>query len=147
LVGWIRADNVPSAEVTNELARLSNENRELRSQLSSQRGEFNGLAFDELIKILRNDKVPEESRGLVATLPNAGGVPHEVQEIYFNNYYQEIKHQGDVFEVLSIPLATQPVERSDIIYKLVDRFHFRDPPDYNEGDHPSWGRSEATKRS
>jgi hypothetical protein len=26
------------------------------------------------------------------------------------------------------------------------RFHFRDPPDYNEGDHPTWGRSEATKR-
>jgi hypothetical protein len=55
LVGWIRADEVPGAEVTIELARLSNENRELRSQLSSQKGEFNGLAFDELIKILRNE--------------------------------------------------------------------------------------------
>jgi len=32
LVGWIRADEAPSAEVTNELARLSIENRELKEK-------------------------------------------------------------------------------------------------------------------
>jgi hypothetical protein len=120
LVGWIRADEVPGAEVTIELARLSNENRELRSQLSSQIGEFNGLGFDELIKILRNDKVPEEGRGLVTTtIENFRVLPRDLQEIYFNNYYQEIRHQGDVFEILSLPLATQKVMRNDTNDKLI----------------------------
>jgi hypothetical protein len=123
LVGWIRANDVPGAEVTNELARLSQENRELRSQLSSQKGEFNGLTFDELINILRNDRVLEEERGLVTATTTYVGLaprfPRDVEEVYFKNYYEEIRHQGDVFEILSLPLATQVLKRNNANEKLI----------------------------
>jgi O-phosphoseryl-tRNA(Cys) synthetase len=52
LVGWIRADEAPSADVMNELARLPQENRELRSKLSAQSESFDGLTFDEVVQLL-----------------------------------------------------------------------------------------------
>jgi Domain of unknown function (DUF4062) len=104
LVGWIRADDVPGAEVTNELARLSNENRELRSQLSSQKGEFNGLTFDELVQLLRNDIVPEGPRSFIFnTIADPSTLPNDIKETYYDNF-DNIRHLGDVFEYLSVPI-------------------------------------------
>ena len=56
LQGWIRAEEAASPEALNELARLSKENSELREKLSASRAEFNGLRFEELVKILSEDK-------------------------------------------------------------------------------------------
>jgi hypothetical protein len=53
LVGWVRGDEVSSAETANELARLSRENRELRTQLATLGESFEGLSFAELAKLLR----------------------------------------------------------------------------------------------
>jgi len=50
LVGWIRADEAAKPEVTNELAQLSQENRELRSRVEN--ATYAGLGFAELCKML-----------------------------------------------------------------------------------------------
>jgi hypothetical protein len=40
-----------------------------------------------------------------------------------------------VHHTIFAPLA----ERFSAQHQVLVRFHFRDPPDYNEGDHPTWG--------
>jgi hypothetical protein len=57
LQGWIRGEAAVNAETTNELARLSSENRILREQL--KRGSFeslDGLTFTEMVQLLRDDE-------------------------------------------------------------------------------------------
>ncbi len=57
LVGWIRGDEGVGGVVTEELARLSRENAELRKQIV--REDFDGLSFDEMISLLRQRKLDE----------------------------------------------------------------------------------------
>jgi hypothetical protein len=99
---------VPGAEVTNELARLSQENRELRSQLSLQKDDFNGLTFDELIKLLRNDSIPADKSAFVWNSVTQDFLPPDVAKSYSGNP-QAIRHLGDAFEFLSFKLATGKV--------------------------------------
>lgn len=51
LIGWVRGDEAADPEVMNELARLSQENRELRA--SAVRGEtFDGLTLEEIVRLM-----------------------------------------------------------------------------------------------
>ncbi len=64
-------------EVTNELARLSRENSELREELAAHKVSFGGLAFDDFVRLLHQDKLDFESKGEVKdafqyTLRNCG---------------------------------------------------------------------------
>jgi len=54
LVGWVRGDQGTNPAVTDELARLSKENAELRSRLAAVRpqGLTLGLDFDELLSLV-----------------------------------------------------------------------------------------------
>lgn len=71
LIGWIRADEATTPEVTNELARLSGENRELRGQLRSAES-FDGLEFEDLTKLLGERRISKnELKDLPALPPDA----------------------------------------------------------------------------
>jgi len=122
LVGWIRADDAPSSEVTNELARLSQDNRELRLQLTRQQDDFNGLTFDELIRTLRKDQLREEAQRVAIWMAGDPGIlPKDVAEIYLSNYGQNVRNLGDAFELLSFPIATGGVkwERNELMNSLI----------------------------
>lgn len=56
LNGWVRAEEAISPETANELARLSKESNDLREKLSASRVEFNGVSFEDFVRILREDK-------------------------------------------------------------------------------------------
>jgi hypothetical protein len=56
LIGWVRADEATNPEVMNELARLSGENWELRSQMKSAES-FDGLEFEDLVRLLEGRKL------------------------------------------------------------------------------------------
>jgi hypothetical protein len=55
LIGWVRGDEAAKPEVMNELARLSQENHELRAKAASDT--FDGLTYDELIRYLEQHKI------------------------------------------------------------------------------------------
>lgn len=61
LAGWVKvkSDELTTAEVTNELARLSKENNLLRSRLEALRDDYDGLSFEELVKALRETPPPD----------------------------------------------------------------------------------------
>ena len=56
LVGWIRADEAAKPEVTNEIARLSRENRELRAN-APDLATYGGLSYDDLCELLTQTDV------------------------------------------------------------------------------------------
>lgn len=69
LKGWVRGEDAASPQVMNELARLSEENRELRA--ASQTETFDGLSFEELIGLLRQRQLdPSESLALEQRFPS-----------------------------------------------------------------------------
>jgi hypothetical protein len=52
LIGWVRSDEAANPEVMNEFARLSHENRELREQMKASEELFDGLPFDQFVRLL-----------------------------------------------------------------------------------------------
>lgn len=59
LVGWVRGNEAANPETTNELARLSSENRELRAKVSGSGDTFSGLSLDDLVRLLSEHKVSQ----------------------------------------------------------------------------------------
>jgi hypothetical protein len=59
LIGWVRGDEATNPETTNELARLSAENRELRQKGAADNG-FSGLSLDELHRLMSEHQVSAE---------------------------------------------------------------------------------------
>lgn len=59
LKGWVKADDTDYSSISEELARLSKENSELKSQLASINGEYkiNGIGVGEIIKMLKDEEV------------------------------------------------------------------------------------------
>ena len=106
LIGWIRADNAPSAEVTNELARLSQENRDLRSQINSTRDDFNGLSFDHLIRLLRDEPVSLTDWMIESLLHEAYFQEDALNAYAEDDSYQNVRNAGDLFEFIGFPLAS-----------------------------------------
>jgi hypothetical protein len=62
LIGWVRGDEATNAEVMNELARLSHENRQLRAQTTRPGEDFVGLTFDELASLLSARMLSSDER-------------------------------------------------------------------------------------
>jgi hypothetical protein len=60
LIGWVRGDEAASPETTNELARLSAENHELRARASALGDAFLGLDLDDLVRLLSEHKVSQQ---------------------------------------------------------------------------------------
>lgn len=63
LTGWIPGNEGLDTNVIEQIARLSNENAELRKQLSTQKVQvptYNGLTFEELERVLRSKKLLAE---------------------------------------------------------------------------------------
>jgi hypothetical protein len=59
LKGWVKADDTDYSSISEELARLSKENSELKSQLSLINGGYkiNGFEVEEIINILKNEVI------------------------------------------------------------------------------------------
>lgn len=108
LLGWVRADEAPTAEVTNELARLSQENRELRSKLSVQTEDFHGLTLEEMVRVLREDVIPDDFKDGFHL-----GSGNWVKGVF--------RHAGDLFEALQQDLSARGVlvDRTDSGYESV----------------------------
>jgi hypothetical protein len=58
LTGWVRSDEAADPEVTNELARLSQENSELRAKTAAITETFEGLTVDEFLRMLEKHPFP-----------------------------------------------------------------------------------------
>lgn len=73
LGGWVRGDEATSAAVSNELARLSHENRELRMRTMSSTQTFVGLTFDDLVGLLGDRTLSaEEAKAVVRKIRGQG---------------------------------------------------------------------------
>ena len=100
LHGWVRGDEAIDPEVTNELARLSRENHDLRSKISESEESFCGLTFDEMSALLRQDKVDITRYSAVsyvlAGVLAIGGIANTDMNIPILSTL--IQHSGDVFE-------------------------------------------------
>ena len=94
LVRWVRADEAASTQVTAELARLSQENRQLRANLSTSKETFDGVTFDEAVRLLREDPVKTDThfRSLDVDI-----YPEELVDELEKS---PIRHLGDAFEAL-----------------------------------------------
>jgi Domain of unknown function (DUF4062) len=54
--GWYRGNEIPSGQALNEFARLSQENADLKKQLSRQaEPDFHGLSYTELKELMQNE--------------------------------------------------------------------------------------------
>jgi len=105
LVGWVRGDEAANPEVTNELARLSSENRDLRATLAARQESFGGLDFDGLVSLLRQDKLDFARMGRVdillkGVLFSYGGVKvPDNQDNQLAFLTQVFAHTGYIFEI------------------------------------------------
>lgn len=61
LTGWVRGDEATNPDVMNELARLSQENRELRARAAAEVEMFDGLGLDEFVRLLAKQQIPASS--------------------------------------------------------------------------------------
>jgi hypothetical protein len=100
LLGWIRGNEAIDPQVTNELARLSRENNELRSKVSASEERFGGLTFDEMSALLRQDKIDLSRFSQVGlqieeVLAYGGIRPSDLNPTVLCSF---IKNAGDVFE-------------------------------------------------
>src|SRR5262249_2111494 len=119
LVGWVRGDNTPTAEVANELARLSHENSMLRSQLSAAASrEFDSLTFKELIGILRQSRIPDNQKAFVYKQLPDSYFTEEVRQVYIQGSGENLKHAGDLFEIFGPGLSTG-LTRSSMVGPLI----------------------------
>jgi hypothetical protein len=97
LVGWVRGDELPAAEVTNEIARLSQENRQLRSQLAAQADNFEGLSFEDLVKLLREmplDTPPDPDGNILAFDNSDESVAKSISQV------NQTANAGELFDCL-----------------------------------------------
>ncbi len=58
LVGWVRASDAISARTAEELSRLSSENASLRAAAKSSIEMYDGVTFEQLVGILKDDFIP-----------------------------------------------------------------------------------------
>ena len=70
LIGWIKSDeSINVSDMSNELARLSKENAELREKLNSKElDKFAGVSFKQMVEILKKTKVINEDKVKVVSL-------------------------------------------------------------------------------
>ncbi len=114
LIGWVRGDEAANATVTNELARLSNENNELREKLAARKESFGGLEFDELVDQLCQDKL--DFTNLLAVnseleqILSACGVKHPYNTYNKTTYLSQIfKHTGYIFDIFMDYLSSYDI--------------------------------------
>jgi hypothetical protein len=101
LVGWVRGDEAASPETTNELARLSAENHELRVRASKSGDAFTGLSLDDLVRLLRERQV--SSQELQAA--SSGDSRWRPQSSRIHNLLEAFK---DIFGVLAAGRYVSP---------------------------------------
>lgn len=110
LKGWVRGEEAQDPQVTAELARLSQENSQLREQVEQQAsaGDYNGVTFQEMVHLLRQQRfsTPDGFLGL------------DREERGF-----DCEHAGHILEVVILlrsgsysPVALDRKEQHAILY-------------------------------
>ena len=111
LVGWVRGDEAANPEVTNELARLSHENSELREKLAVRKESFGGLDFDGLVELLRQDRLDFAGLDAVtaqfAAILDICGLTHPYNDTQF--FAHVLKHSGHIFDYFMDYLAREQI--------------------------------------
>jgi Domain of unknown function (DUF4062) len=94
MVGWVRGDEAANPGTTNELARLSAENHELRARASRSGEAFTGLSLDDLVRFLTERQIsPQELHAA-----SSGDVRWRPQSSRIHNLLEAFK---DIFGVLA----------------------------------------------
>jgi hypothetical protein len=104
LVGWVRDEGRPAPAVLNEMARLSQENSELRSRLAALSEKYDGLTFEQLASAMveaRFDKPPEGDLKALLDYFSDG-----VKRIISQVIDAEPRNAGDLFEGLHEVLSS-----------------------------------------
>lgn len=114
LKGWVRAEEAASPEAMNELARLSRENDELRQRLSASAEKFDGLSFEEMVPMLREDrrigKVHVESgHNVLASFPNNHIFIHENAGHLFDLCMESLSSTADNYFYWKIKGAKESI--------------------------------------
>ncbi len=69
LAGWVRGNDAISPQVTEELARLSQENASLRESLARSSSQtYEGLSFERLVELLKGEPVSGELFSYLSTI-------------------------------------------------------------------------------
>ena len=94
LAGWVRAEDAPSPALASELAKLSQENRELRGRVgeAGPSPDFDGLSFEDLVRVLKESRVSHE-------------VSERLERWTFEGPKFSILHVGHLFERLQGAVA------------------------------------------
>jgi hypothetical protein len=122
--GWYRGDEIPSNQALNEFARLSQENAELKIQLSKlSETNYYGLTFDELKGQMENTVVyfgksdNENSDAWNFFLRNANSLGKKT--IWKESATGEKCGVLASFGLINIPEYNQPYELTELGYKLL----------------------------
>lgn len=127
LKGWVRADEATSPEVMNELARLSSENHILREQVNSSEGMYDGLTFQQMVKLLSTEELsPKLSQQLseakLEYSKNAGLLFDKFMDKFAMGSEMSFG-KGDLFPVSVYPdtfIKHHLVERKGTFYHLTE---------------------------
>ena len=119
LMGWVRGDEAANPEVTNELAHLSIENRELREKLEAEQESFGGLDFNGLVSLLCKDKLDFSTVDRV-TGPFEAVLPMCGLTFTYNDtraLSHMLRHAGHVFDYFMDYLANEEI----YVFALADK--------------------------
>ncbi len=112
MLGWVKGNEATDPEVINELARLSSENRDLRAMLAARQESFGGLEFDNLVKLLCQDKPdvvgemdPDESTFKSFAIKVGLKEPHAT----IASASHVFKHSGYIFDICMDFLAHEQI--------------------------------------
>jgi hypothetical protein len=126
LIGWVPADEIPGPQVTTELARLSEENRELRFRLSRE-DNFDGLTFEEMADTLRRLQITSSELARFhsskysesLTTPNAGHLFEETIDYLSTGQLLKDEQAGVLTHLISLGLVSEENRSFDrAVYKL-----------------------------
>ena len=128
LVGWVRGNEAVDPQVANEIARLSRENSDLRATVSARQELFNGLDFDGLLSLLRQDKldfgrlfpIGRRDQDFHTVLARCGVlIPgNDASDVSFVSHI--FRHTGYVFEVFMDHLSKEDIVVGYAEEKYVD---------------------------
>ena len=132
LTGWVRADEATNPAVMNELATLSQENREFRANAAARVETIDGLTLDELVRLMREHSLSSPESFAFLNLASATkdvlgrGAANlfELFEIAFESMLNGIYGSRDAASVVSafvaFGLLSQKDRTNPLQYGLTD---------------------------
>jgi uncharacterized protein (UPF0335 family) len=105
LKGWVKADNTDYSSISEELARLSKENSELKSQLNEVNKEekINGMDISKMVKLLKENEINNPNTFLYYYIYDDAYSCINLLELFMglggSNEYSNLKNVSDIEEL------------------------------------------------